>query len=191
MIIIRVSIESIETRWSVRKLRRWKLFPSNCHSYHHHHHHHKTKAGLRLAKPSGHLASRLQRSARKGKVMIFRDRQTLHHNIYIINIIIIFPSNCHCYYHPHHHLPHYCRIPSNISHHTQRGDKKRSTFSLMLTPNNIQRQSDHDWYQDDRYHDQYQTNKQRQNDTDQYQTNKLRQNGPDQYQTNIKDKMTE
>ena len=64
IIIIRVSIESIETRWSVRKLRRWKLFPSNCHSYHHHHHHH---------------------------------------------------------------FHHYCRIPSNISHHTHRGDKKDQT----------------------------------------------------------------
>ena len=66
IIIIRVSIESIETRWSVRKLRRWKLFPSNCHSYHQHHH-------------------------------------------------------------PHHHPHHYCRIPSNKSHQTHRGDKKDQT----------------------------------------------------------------
>ena len=45
--------------------------------------------GLWLARPSGRLASRLWRSARKWEVIIFRDTHTLHHNIYNF-IIIIF-----------------------------------------------------------------------------------------------------
>ena len=42
------------------------------------------------ARPSVPLTSRLRRSARKWEVMIFRDRHTLHHNIYIIIMIIIY-----------------------------------------------------------------------------------------------------
>ena len=40
----------------------------------------------RPARPSGHLTSRLWRSAWKWGKIIFRDTQTLHHSIYIIII---------------------------------------------------------------------------------------------------------
>ena len=51
--------------------------------HHLHHHHHKAKAGLRPARPSGQLTSRLRRSARKWEVIIFRDKQTDKHFIMI------------------------------------------------------------------------------------------------------------
>ena len=43
-----------------------------------------------MTRPSGPLTSRLWRSPQKWKVMIFRDKQTLHHNIYIDTVIITF-----------------------------------------------------------------------------------------------------
>ena len=71
------------------------------HHHHHHYQYHWAKAGLRPARPSGLLTSR---SARKWEVMIFRDTQTLHHNIYIVVTMTSSSSSLSSLRHHHDHI---------------------------------------------------------------------------------------
>ena len=77
--------------WCGERALLFHLLARRDHHHHHHRHHLKTKAGLWPARPSGQLTLRLRRSDWKWEVMIFCDthtnRQTLHHNIYIVSIV--------------------------------------------------------------------------------------------------------